>query len=79
MAITPGNPITVDSGNVLAFDDRVSYEIETIGGLKSWLFGSEFLVMKFSGNGFVWVQTRQMMNFVARLAPMLKSIKKLLY
>ncbi len=54
----------VDTGYVVAFEDTLHYQIETLPGLsigskiKSFLFGGEGLVCKFSGVGKLWLQTR---------------------
>ena len=38
-----GEVIKVDSGNVVAFEKTVSYEVETVKGVKNVLFGGEGL------------------------------------
>lgn len=54
----------VDTGYVVAFEETLNYEISTLPGLsigskiKSFLFGGEGLVCKFSGEGKLWLQTR---------------------
>ena len=54
----------VDTGYVVAFEDTLQYQITTLPGLsagskiKSFLFGGEGLVCKFSGTGKLWIQTR---------------------
>lgn len=41
--LAPGEVIKVDTGNVVAFDTGVSYEIETVKGLGNIFFGGEGL------------------------------------
>lgn len=54
----------VDTGYVVAFEESLNYQIDTLPGLsigskiKSFLFGGEGLVCKFSGEGKLWLQTR---------------------
>jgi uncharacterized protein (TIGR00266 family) len=54
----------VDTGYVVAFEESLQYEITTVPGLgigqkiKSFLFGGEGLVCRFSGQGKLWLQTR---------------------
>ncbi|MEZ5318504.1 MAG: TIGR00266 family protein [Vicinamibacterales bacterium] len=58
MMLKPGEPLRVDTGCLVAFDESVSYEIERVGGIKTSLFGGEglfFAAMR--GPGRVWLQT----------------------
>lgn len=50
----------IDSGHVVAWEPGLAYSITGMGGWKQTLFSGEGLVMKFSGRGKVWVQTRHM-------------------
>ena len=52
--------IIVDTGHVVAFDPSLSYQISGMGGLKQTLFSGEGLVMRFSGSGKLYLQTRHM-------------------
>ena len=67
--IQPGQVVTVDTGHVVAFTEGVDYQIGKVGGLKSLAFGGEGLVMHFSGQGTVWIQTRNIGAFAGLLAP----------
>ena len=59
----------VDTGYIVAFEDTLQYKVTVMPGLskrsklKSFLFGGEGLVCKFSGQGKVWIQTRNMAPF----------------
>ncbi|MEC7435930.1 MAG: AIM24 family protein, partial [Candidatus Thermoplasmatota archaeon] len=46
-----------------------SYEIGKVGGMKSFMFGGEGVVMHFSGQGRVWIQTRNLASLAANLIP----------
>ncbi|NHC34818.1 TIGR00266 family protein [Scytonema millei VB511283] len=59
----------VDTGYVVAFEDSLSYHVETIGGLsfrnlRTGLLGGEGLVCRFRGKGKLWIQSRQMYNLL---------------
>ena len=43
---------------MVAFEDTLQYQIGKVGGMKSFVFGGEGLVMHFSGQGSIWIQTR---------------------
>jgi uncharacterized protein (TIGR00266 family) len=49
----------VDTGNIVAFTDGLSYEVSRIGGYKSLFFSGEGFVCRFKGTGRIWVQTRK--------------------
>ncbi len=67
--LAPGEVIKVDSGNVVAFDSTVAYEIETVKGLGNILFGGEGLFLtKLTGPGKVILQTLNMSSFLGMLA-----------
>jgi len=47
-----------------------------VGGLRSLVVGGEGLVMKFRGNGHVWVQSRNMASFAEKIIPFLPKDSK---
>jgi uncharacterized protein (AIM24 family) len=49
----------------------VDYTIGKVGGMRSLIAGGEGLVMKFRGNGHVWVQTRNLASLADKLLPFL--------
>ncbi len=59
----------VDTGYIVAFEDTLQYKVTVLPGLskrsklKSFIFGGEGLVCKFSGQGKVWIQTRNIAPF----------------
>lgn len=65
----------VDTGYVVAFEDTLQYNVTVMPGLrpgskvKSFLFGGEGLVCRFSGRGKVWVQTRTAAPFLRWVHP----------
>ncbi|WP_375773770.1 TIGR00266 family protein [Archangium gephyra] len=65
----------VDTGYIVAFEDTLQYKVTVMPGLrpgskvKSFLFGGEGLVCRFSGRGKVWVQTRTAAPFLRWIHP----------
>lgn len=65
----------VDTGYIVAFEETLDYEVTTLPGLsiggrvKSFFFGGEGLVCRFSGQGKIWVQTRAVNPFLNYIGP----------
>ncbi len=59
----------IDTGYIAAFEDSLNYEVTLLGGLKTSLLGGEGLVCRFSGQGKIWLQTRQIYPFLRWLWP----------
>lgn len=67
--LQPGEVLKVDTGNVVAFDRSVRYEIETVKGLGNIFFGGEGLFLtKLTGPGRVVLQTQNVAEFAGRIA-----------
>lgn len=67
--LAPGEVLKVDTGNVVAFDESVQYEIETVKGLKNIFLGGEGLFLtKLTGPGRVVLQTQNFNEFAGRIA-----------
>lgn len=67
--LAPGEILKVDTGNVVAFDRSVCYEIETVKGLGNIFFGGEGLFLtKLTGPGRVLLQTQNLAEFAGRVA-----------
>ena len=72
--LAPGEIIKVDSGNVVAFDSSVKYEVETVKGLGNIFFGGEGLFLtKLTGPGKVILQTLNIGSFIGIVS---KSVSK---
>ena len=66
--IYPGEILKVDTGNIVAFEKTVSYEIETVKGLKNIFFGGEGLFLtRLVGPGKVILQTQNFNDFAGRI------------
>ena len=66
--LAPGEVLKVDTGNVVAFENSVSYDIETVKGLGNIFFGGEgpFLT-KLTGPGKIILQTQNFNDFIGRV------------
>ncbi len=53
-----GGDLIVDTGHVVAWEPSLTWGIQGMGNLMSTAFSGEGLVMKFSGSGKVWLQSR---------------------
>lgn len=72
--LQPGEVIKVDTGNVVAFEGSVNYEIETVKGLKNIFFGGEGLFLtKLTGPGKVILQTQNFKDFAGRIIRLMPS------
>lgn len=66
--LAAGEVLLVDSGNIVAFDPTVQYEIQTVKGLKNMMFGGEGLFnTKLTGPGKVILQTLNFNEFASRI------------
>lgn len=72
--LAQGEVLKVDTGNVVAFDSNVSYEIETVKGLGNIFLGGEGLFLtRLVGPGKVLLQSQNIKDFAGRLIPYLPA------
>lgn len=72
--LQPGEVLKVDTGNVVAFERTVQYEIETVKGFGNIFFGGEGLFLtKLTGPGRVVMQTQNIADFAGRIARFIPS------
>ena len=71
MQIQQGQTITIDTGHVVAFTPSLDYSITGMGSFKSTMLSGEGLVMKFRGNGTLYLQTRNVSSIASWLTPRL--------
>ena len=76
MEVQHGQELIIDTGHLVAFTDEVDYSIGKVGGIRSMVAGGEGLVMKFKGNGHVWIQTRNLQSLVEKIVPFLPARRK---
>ena len=72
--LAPGQVIKIDTGNLVCFEDSISYEVETVKGLGNIFFGGEGLFLtKLTGPGEIVLQTMNMNEFAARVGSFIPS------
>lgn len=65
----PGEVVRVDTGCVVAFEPRVSFDIQYVGKLKTALFAGEGLFFAtLTGPGRIWLQSLPLSRLASRLA-----------
>lgn len=70
----PGETMLVDQGHVFLFEESVSYEIETIKGMKNVFFGGEgMFLVRLVGPGKIILQSMPISNLAARIVPFVPS------
>jgi len=62
--LKPGQTLIVDNFHLVAFSDTCDYKVKKFGGLKSTLLGGEGLVTEIRGPGDVYIQTKNLREFV---------------
>jgi len=72
-----GKSLIVDNFHLVAFSDNCDYKVRKFGGLKSTILGGEGLVTEIRGPGDVYIQTKNLREFVewlwTLLGPRVKS------
>ncbi|MBK9516813.1 MAG: TIGR00266 family protein [Anaeromyxobacter sp.] len=64
----PGETLRVDTGCLVAFEPRVTYDIQLVKGVKTALFGGEGLFFAtLTGPGRVWLQSLPFSRFASRV------------
>ena len=72
--LAEGEVLKVDTGNVVAFEKNVSYEIETVKGLGNIFLGGEGLFLtKLVGPGKVILQSQNFQDFAGRVIKFLPT------
>lgn len=74
MNLEPGQSIKVDTGNAVAWEASVSYNIEKAGNIKTMFFGGEGLFLtRLTGPGKVILQSMTLSNLAGALIPFFPS------
>jgi len=72
-----GERLVVDNFHLVAFSDTCQYKVTKFGGLKETILGGEGLVTEITGPGEVFIQTKNLKEFVQWLwtlmEPMVRS------
>ena len=66
-----GEKMTIDNYQLVALSSTASYKVKKHGSFKTTLFGGEALVMEITGPGTVYMQTKNVMEFVRFIIPFL--------
>lgn len=69
--LVEGQKYIVDTGHVVAFDEKINYEVKKVGNWKSTFLSGEGLVVELTGPGKVLLQTRSFESFLNYLIPKL--------
>lgn len=68
--LAPGEVLRVDTGNVVAFESTVGYEVEMVrGGANIFLGGEGLFLTRLVGPGRVILQTQNFAEFCGRIRP----------
>jgi uncharacterized protein (TIGR00266 family) len=68
--LAAGQRLQVETGNIVAFDDTVEYDIEFVGGVRTAIFGGEGLFLAtLTGPGRVVLQSMTLQKLRRELAP----------
>ncbi len=59
-----GQTMIVDNFHLVAFSDTCSYKVTKFGGLKETILGGEGLVTQITGPGDIYIQTKNVREFV---------------
>jgi uncharacterized protein (TIGR00266 family) len=62
--LKPGQTMIVDNFHLVAFSSTCNYKVTKFGGLKETLLGGEGLVTQITGPGDVYIQTKNLREFV---------------
>jgi uncharacterized protein (TIGR00266 family) len=62
--LAPGQTMIVDNFHLVAFSDTCSYKVTKFGGLKETILGGEGLVTQITGPGDIYIQTKNVSEFV---------------
>jgi uncharacterized protein (AIM24 family) len=64
-----GERMYLDNYQLVALSSTAEYRVTKHGSLKTTLFGGEALVLEITGPGTVYIQTKNIMEFVRALIP----------
>ena len=71
-----GEKMIVDNYQLVALSSTAKYRVTRHGSLKTTLFGGEALVIEIEGPGKVFMQTKNIMEFVRAIIPFLPSNRR---
>jgi uncharacterized protein (TIGR00266 family) len=69
--------LKIDTGCIVAYTGGVDFNIETVGSLRSMIFGGEGIFLAtLRGTGTVWLQSMPIRKLIQALAPYGRNLKK---
>ena len=71
--LAAGQSYVVDTGHMVGWEEGVSYEVHKAGNWKATVLGGEGLVVRLTGPGRVYIQTRSPDGFLSWLIPKLPA------
>ena len=71
--LQPGQTLIVDNFHLVGFSDTCSYKVTKFGGLKETLLSGEGLVTRITGPGEIYIQTKNLREFVEWLWTLLEG------
>jgi uncharacterized protein (TIGR00266 family) len=72
ISLAAGEQYIVDSGHIVAFDENVSYQVtKAAKGFMASVTSGEGLVVRYTGPGDIYLQTRNLKAFVDEITPFL--------
>ncbi len=75
--LQPGEILKIDTGNVVAFEPHMPYEIEMVKGLGNIFLGGEGLFLtKITGPGKVILQSQNFGDFAGKIIPYIPTNKR---
>jgi len=70
--LKPGQTMIVDNFHLVAFSNTCSYKVTKFGGMKETILGGEGLVTRITGPGDIYIQTKNLNEFVEWLWTLLE-------
>ena len=71
-----GEVLILDNGHLVAMEGKVKYDVISLGGLKTTIFGGEGLVLKVTGPGKLLIQTRAPASLISWISGTLPGTTK---
>ncbi len=69
VSLDGSRPYICDTGHVVAFSEKLTFDVRPVGNWKSTLLSGEGLVCEFRGTGDLYLQTRSTQAFLSWLIP----------
>jgi uncharacterized protein (TIGR00266 family) len=69
VAIDVKDQLVVDNNHIVAFEEGLEYNVQSVPSYKSFFLSGEALVTRFHGEGRVWIQTRKLPSFASWIRP----------